>query len=172
MTIGFTFNADPTQEALDPNEVWIQFLCTTGPGKHDPEDAPDSMVRPEHAALHGTYWKLDNPGAPIPPLSAGCRCTFIYVANPNAGAVELLPTAKGPAEVDGKVSGIRWLNAHSPGWEKVAAEVAKAQPQQASAIAHEMAQAVGVPESHVCLILQAQEPAPLAPLGNACKLSW
>lgn len=34
----------------------------------------DRRVRPEHAALHGRVWELDDHSAPVPPLAYGCRC--------------------------------------------------------------------------------------------------
>lgn len=58
--------------ALDPDQVMIQFVCTTGDGGHDPDVEPDERVRPHHAALHGTTWRLDDMSAPIAPLDFGC----------------------------------------------------------------------------------------------------
>ena len=69
---------DPTrQEAeaqgvLDADAVFVQLVCQTGPGEHDPNGTPDDRVRPSHAALHGTVWRLDDPRAPIPPMDFGC----------------------------------------------------------------------------------------------------
>lgn len=40
----------------------------------------DERVRPHHAALHGTIWKVDDPERPAPPLGFGCRCWMEPVA--------------------------------------------------------------------------------------------
>jgi len=63
---------DATRGALDANAVWVQYVCQTGPGEHDPDKEPDAHVRPSHRALHGTVWRLDDPSAPIPPVDFGC----------------------------------------------------------------------------------------------------
>lgn len=34
----------------------------------------DGRVRPEHAALEGRIWELDDHDAPVPPLAPNCRC--------------------------------------------------------------------------------------------------
>ena len=60
------------QGVLDADAVFVQLVCQTGPGEHDPNGTPDDRVRPSHAALHGTVWRLDDPRAPIPPMDFGC----------------------------------------------------------------------------------------------------
>lgn len=44
----------------------------------------DSKVRPEHAALHGRIYELDDPHAPSPPLAYGCRCEIAIVPRARA----------------------------------------------------------------------------------------
>lgn len=166
MSGGFTFAAPDGAPALDPDEVWFQFLCTTGPGEHEAGGTPDAKVRPEHACMHGTYWRLDDPAAPIPPVDWGCRCAMSYCAAPDSKAAKLLPPAKDAPEVNAKAVSKEWLNDHSPGWEKVAKKVAQAQPQDAERIAKATAKAVGVPVRNVPVILQAQPPAAMLPLGT------
>jgi hypothetical protein len=48
----------------------------------------DGRVRPEHAALEGRVWELDDPDAPSPPLAPGCRCFVEIIAREKAAARE------------------------------------------------------------------------------------
>jgi hypothetical protein len=43
------------------SSVWFRYVTQQ-----------DGAVRPAHAKLHGTIWRLDDPNAPIPPLDYGC----------------------------------------------------------------------------------------------------
>jgi uncharacterized protein with gpF-like domain len=77
--------------ALDTEQVWVQYICQTGPdGEHDPDAPPDDRVRPSHAAFHGKVFRIDE--APIPPLDYGCRCAIRYVAKPGSDADDVLET--------------------------------------------------------------------------------
>lgn len=68
--------------ALDPGEVWFEFVTQE-----------DDKVRPGHAALHGTVWRVGDPAAPVPPIDYGCRCGMRYVAPPGGRAEKYLPKA-------------------------------------------------------------------------------
>lgn len=70
--------------AVDGNEVWFEFVTQE-----------DDKVRPEHAALHGSVWRVGDPAAPVPPIDYGCRCGMRYVAPPGSPAAKLLPPASG-----------------------------------------------------------------------------
>lgn len=52
----------------------------------------DGRVRPEHAALEGRVWELNDPDAPTPPLAPGCRCeVHIEDRGPAEKAEAVLP---------------------------------------------------------------------------------
>jgi hypothetical protein len=44
----------------------------------------DSRVRPEHAALEGRVYELNDPDAPIPPLAPNCRCQVVITPRERA----------------------------------------------------------------------------------------
>jgi hypothetical protein len=44
----------------------------------------DGRVRPEHAALEGRVWELDDPDAPSPPIGPGCRCEVVIARRGDA----------------------------------------------------------------------------------------
>ncbi len=71
---------ESTQAAVLGDDVWYQYLTQN-----------DDRVRPSHAALHGTVWKVDDPDAPTPPLDYGCRCFIRYCAAPDSIASKVLP---------------------------------------------------------------------------------
>jgi hypothetical protein len=70
--------------AVSGDEVWFEFVTQE-----------DDKVRPEHAALHGSVWRVGDPAAPVPPIDYGCRCGMRYVAPPGSPAAKLLPPARG-----------------------------------------------------------------------------
>lgn len=129
--LGAVFNAAQAASAengaLDQGQVYWQFLCTTDGGGHDPDGEPDDRVRPEHAALHGTVWRLDDPFAPVPPCDWGCRCAMRHCAPPGtiAARVTQTPVEAIPATLGDHYAA--WLTKHRPGWE-VIAKAAKAVP--------------------------------------------
>jgi hypothetical protein len=43
----------------------------------------DDRVRPEHAALDGMVWELDDAAVPQPPLGYGCRCFVVIEPRPS-----------------------------------------------------------------------------------------
>jgi uncharacterized protein with gpF-like domain len=96
--------------ALDSG-VWFRFVTQK-----------DEQVRPSHAALHGTVWRLDDPDAPVPPLDYGCRCGIEYVADPNSPAADVL--TKADAELTTPAEAFStYLDKELPAWEKYAAKV-------------------------------------------------
>jgi hypothetical protein len=175
MPISFDVGADSEEAGFSPDEVLIQFVCQTGPGEHDPDGVPDERVRPSHAALHGTVWRMDDPAAPIPPLDFGCRCSIRYLSKPGTTAERVLPPAESEPVTDPAKPAKDWLNANAKGWEKVADAVAEAEPQEAIQAANKAADAAGLSRPIARLILDVQ-PArapgpsaagPLAGLGRA-----
>jgi hypothetical protein len=69
--------------AVSGDEVWFEFVTQE-----------DDRVRPMHAALHGSVWRVGDPAAPVPPIDYGCRCGMRYVAPPGSPAAKVLPVAK------------------------------------------------------------------------------
>ena len=114
--------AEDTGGAFNPDQVYFQFICTTNDatGAHDPHASPAPHVRPAHAALHGTVWRLDDPRAPIPPLDYGCRCAMSYCAAPKTLAARALPEAPQEPETSPAAPAKRWLKANVDGWEDMA----------------------------------------------------
>lgn len=151
---------------LDADQVYFQFVCTTGDGGHNPEGAPDDRVRPEHAALHGTVWRLDDPSAPIPPLNYGCRCSMRYVAAPNTTAARVLDEAPAEPESDPQAPAERYLEKHAPAWEEVATAAAEAPPAQATATAYEAAKGLGYTRDIARMALEIRPPPAVALLGT------
>lgn len=113
---------DTTTPGLDPNTVYFQYLATTNDatGDHDPDQPPAPRCRPSHAALHGTIWRVDDIRAPIPPLGYGCRCAMRYLAKPGTRAAKVVPPAPAPPDTRPEDAFRVWLDAHVPGWRKVA----------------------------------------------------
>ena len=70
--------------AFDGGDVWYEF-----------QTREDDKVRPAHAALDGSVWRVGDPNAPVPPLDYGCRCSIRYVARPGSEAAKVLPPAPG-----------------------------------------------------------------------------
>lgn len=68
--------------AVSGDDVWFEFVTQD-----------DDRVRPAHAALHGSVWRVGDPAAPVPPIDYGCRCGMRYVAPPGSPAAKLLPVA-------------------------------------------------------------------------------
>lgn len=115
------------QGALDAEQVFFQYLCTTEGGGHDPESEPDERVRDSHKALHGTVWRIDDPLAPVPPIGFGCRCGMRYVGAPGSTAAVVLGDAASADPTTLALAFGKWLAANVGGWKKYA-ELAKAKP--------------------------------------------
>jgi hypothetical protein len=147
--------------SLDPEQVWFQYLCTTASG-HDPDEEPDAKVRPSHAALHGTVWRIDDPAAPIPPVDWGCRCSLRYCAPPNSTAAEILPPAPSQPVTDPSAPVRTWLDDNVPDWRAITDAAAKVAPQQAETVAFAVAKDMGVSREIARLALQAK-PLPTPP---------
>lgn len=136
-----------TGGVLDADAVFVQLVCQTTDGGHDPNGTPDDRVRPSHAALHGTVWRLDDPRAPIPPMDYGCRCTLIHVAAPGrAGAVALriIPQAPAAPEVTPGLPYRDWLDANAPQWPQIAEVMGKGDPATAAARGYAKARELGI----------------------------
>ena len=164
---------------LDADQVYFQFVCSTGGGAHDPNGSPDDRVRPEHACLHGTIWRLDDPGAPIPPLSYGCRCAMRYVAKPGTTASRVLDDASGSPETSQKAPAKRYLEEHAPEWQQIAKAAADAPPAQSPiAVAYDSAKELGYSRDIARMALDVQPPppqvilgtGPLSGVGRACRI--
>lgn len=151
---------------LDADQVYFQFVCSTGGGGHDPNGSPDERVRPEHACLHGTVWRLDDPGAPIPPLSFGCRCAMRYVAKPSTPAARVLDEAPAAPETSQKAPARRYLEEHAPEWQQVAKAAADAPPAQAVAQSYETAKSLGYSRDIARMALDVVPPPPTVLLGT------
>lgn len=151
---------------LDSDQVYFQFVCSTGNGAHDPHSAPDDRVRPEHACLHGTIWRLDDPGAPIPPLSYGCRCAMKFVAKPDTPASRVLDEAPAAPETSQKAPARRYLEEHAPEWQQVAKAAADAPPAQAVATSYDTAKSLGYSRDIARMALDVQPPPPQVILGT------
>lgn len=108
----------PVDGALDPGEVFFEYIT-----QHD------GRVRPAHAALHGTVWKLGDPLAPVPPLDFGCRCSLSYRARPGSAAAKIIPEAPS-LPTTRRVAFSSYLDKQAPGWEKVADAVVKIPPSE------------------------------------------
>lgn len=147
------------QGVLDADAVYVQLVCQTGPGEHDPNGTPDDKVRPSHAALHGTVWRLDDPRAPIPPMDYGCRCSLIHVAAPGkAGAIarKLLPEAPAAPESTPGLPFRDWLNDNAKGWEQVAKAMERGNPAEATAKGFLKARELGIPDARDVVRMVAQ----------------
>lgn len=125
------------------DDVYVQFVCQTGPGEHDPESPPDEHVRPSHAAFHGKVFKLAD--APVPPLDYGCRCAIRYVAAPGTVAEALIgetapsdPTT--PAEATAE-----WLKENVEDLESLKRSAAAAKTRDSLSVATLRAKKLGVP---------------------------
>lgn len=157
---------DTESGALDPEQVYVQFLCTTASG-HDPDEQPDDHVRPAHAALHGRVFRLDA-GAPIPPLDYGCRCAIRYVAKPGTMAERALDVTA-PSEPEDSVIPAQqeWLDANAEGWRQVAKAASEAPPQERAGVAYKTAKRLGFTRDIAQLAISAS-PYPMrtaAPLA-------
>jgi hypothetical protein len=143
---------------LSGEDVWFQFVCSTDGegGAHDPASPPDEKVRPSHAALHGTIWRVDDPNAPIPPLDFGCRCAMVFQSAPKSPAAKVLPPAKPPPpaaqsaqvavvpQVSAQVPYATYLDANVPQWRKVAATMRKAKVGDELAVGYVVATQLGI----------------------------
>lgn len=129
--------------ALDGGEVWVQYLCQTGPdGQHDPDQPPDDKVRPSHAALHGQIFQLGE--APVPPLDYGCRCAIRYVAKPNSPAAEVLEVEADGEPTTAKAATTEWLEENVKGLDKLQAIAQKATPADAIGLVQAKAKELGI----------------------------
>lgn len=152
--------------ALDPDKVYFQFVCSTGDGQHDPEGTPDDKVRPAHACFHGTVWRLDDPGAPVPPLNYGCRCAMKIVGKPGTEAAKILDPAPSTPETNAKAPATRYLEEVAPKWEQVAKAAAEAPPAQAISTAMEVAKDLGYSRDIARMALDVRPPPPQTILGT------
>lgn len=149
--------------AFDPDQVYIQLICQTTDGGHDPNGTPDDKVRPEHRALHGTVWRLDDPQAPIPPLDWGCRCAIRYVGKPGTTASAVLPEAPAPPESSPERSATAYLDSNVPEWEQVAQAMAKAPAGGELAAGAALARSLGIRDFRAIVRLIAQAKPKAAP---------
>jgi hypothetical protein len=102
--------------ALDSG-VWFRFVTQS-----------DDHVRPAHAALHGSVWRVSDPEAPVPPLDYGCRCGIEYIAEPGSPAAEVLEPAEVLPEPPAVVFA-SYLDKELPDWRKYA-KAAEGKPRQ------------------------------------------
>lgn len=148
--------------ALDSDEVWVQFLCQTGPnGEHDPEEPPDEFVRPSHAAYHGQIFRLDE--APIPPLDYGCRCAIHYVAKPGSDAAKVLEDVAPEPPTTPQDATKEWLDDNAPGWEKTLKRIAqRTSPGNAIGAVQRKARELGIakPRAVAQMVVDVSKPAP------------
>ena len=151
--------------ALDEGQVYWQFLCTTEDGGHDPDGEPDDRVRPEHAALHTTVWRLDDALAPVPPCDWGCRCAMRHCAPPDTLAARVTGVETGaiPATLGHHYE--KWLTEHRPGWEVIAKAARAAPVAKRIEVAVAMAKAAGMenPSSTGQMIVSTLPPEKATP---------
>ena len=107
------FAGAPIAEPLNGDDVWYSY-----------QTQHDSAVRPSHAALDGTVWRADDPNAPTPPISYGCRCFLKMVAAPGSDAAKSLPVATSSPIPVADAFAIH-LDKILPAWQTIAAAVAK-----------------------------------------------
>jgi hypothetical protein len=100
---------------LDPEQVYFKY-----------HTMHDDRVRPSHAALDGTVWKVGDPFAPVPPIAYGCRCSMSYVSKSGTPAAEILPVAEKEIQTKGAVFATA-LDRSIPAWKDLAAS-ARAKP--------------------------------------------
>lgn len=132
---------------LDADEVYFQFLCTTDDDtdEHDPDGEPDDRVRPEHAALHGNIFRIDDPMAPVPPIDWGCRCAMRYVGKEDSDAAEVLGASAKEDEVTTVAdSYAEWLDANVTDWEIIAEAIKKLPMTERFGTAKDMAKEMGI----------------------------
>lgn len=158
--------SDDSGVNLGSDQVYYQFVCSTDGGGHDAELPPDDRVRPEHACLHGTIWKLGDVGAPVPPLSYGCRCSMRFVAKPGTTAAKALPEATSEPETNPKAPAERYLTEHASSWEQVATAAAEAPPAQATTAAYDEAKSLGYSRDIARMALDVRPPPATALLGT------
>ncbi len=131
MPISASFSIKDLVESLTKEE--IDDLGSTG-GEFDGDSTwytywtvNDDAVRPSHAALHGTVWKIDDPEAPTPPLAYGCRCYIEYCAAPDTPMAKVIPVAK--AELSTKaIVYSEYLSNHVDDWKKLGKQALKLSP--------------------------------------------
>lgn len=90
--------------ALDGEQVWFTYRTQQ-----------DDHVRPSHAALNGTVWRVGDPNAPIPPIDFGCRCFSSFCAKPGSPAAKILPTAQAEPTTQAEVWSA-YLDENVEGW--------------------------------------------------------
>ncbi len=84
----------------------------------------DDAVRPSHAALNGTVWRVGDPRAPIPPIDFGCRCFLSYGARKGAAAAKHLPVIEAEPTTQADAWG-SYLDDHVERWPTLLEQVAK-----------------------------------------------
>jgi|HubBroStandDraft_3_1064219.scaffolds.fasta_scaffold175356_3 hypothetical protein len=102
--------------ALDADAVYFEYITMH-----------DDRVRPSHAALDGSIWRIDDPFAPVPPCGYNCRCSMRYVAKSNSPAAQILPIASAPLRTRAEVFADH-LDEIVPDWQRIAAEASKVKP--------------------------------------------
>ncbi len=152
--------------ALDSDQVWVQYLCQTGPGgDHDPEQDPDEFVRPSHAAYHGQVFRLED--APIPPLDYGCRCAIHYVAAPGTPAAEVMADTATEDPTTAKVATKDWLKDHvgDSDLDKLMRVANKTRPRDAIGAVQAKAKELGVakPRAIAEMVVDVAKGGPPAP---------
>lgn len=144
---------------LNPDEVYFQFLCTTNDAteEHDPDADPDDRVRPEHAALHGEIFRIDDPMAPVPPLDFGCRCAMKYCGAPDSIASYVLGSEAESEPTTIKAAYGTWLDKNAEGWEEIGAAILKLPPVDRAGAAYLMVKELGIsnPRSVANMIVSA-----------------
>ncbi len=130
--------------ALDPEDVYFQYLCTTVDGGHNPDLEPDDRVRPEHAALHATVWRIDDPLAPVPPLDYGCRCAMRHVGKPGSTAARVLKAEAETQPTTRAQAYAAWLDQNASGWRPIAEQVGKVAATLRLPLAIELAKQAGL----------------------------
>jgi uncharacterized protein with gpF-like domain len=98
---------------LDESQVYYEYVT-----QHD------THVRPSHAALNGTVWKLGDAFAPVPPLDYGCRCYLSYRGKPGTIAARLLPEAASEPTTKSAAYATH-LDKEVRGWREIAKDTAK-----------------------------------------------
>ncbi len=103
----------------------------------------DDRVRPSHAALHGTVWRVDDPDAPTPPLDYGCRCFIRYCGAPDSVAGEILPVAT-TEPIPQSEAYMSYLSDNYSGWESIAEAARKVPPSDRMTLIESKLTAAGV----------------------------
>lgn len=148
MVVGFSLSAAQKKELADgalSEDVYVQFICQTGPGEHDPEAEPDEHVRPSHAAYHGRIFKLAD--APVPPLDYGCRCGIKYVAAPDTIAEKVLDDVAEEQPTTPVVATEDWLKENVPQYDAIKRAAVRATTKLAIEAAYQKAKSFKISDA-------------------------